>query len=49
MQVWQLEEPFCNNYCLPEVSFRFRKLIFLVQTKKNYFSKQLKNMEMNEA
>ena len=34
MQVWQLQEAFCNDYLrLSELSFGFRRFILLVQTK----------------
>ena len=37
MQIWQLQEPFCNDQepiCLSELYFRFRRFILLVKTKK---------------
>ena len=34
MQVWQPQEPFCNDYYLPELYFRIRRFILLVQMKK---------------
>ena len=35
MQVWQLQDHFCNNYfCLSELLFRFKRFILLIQTKK---------------
>ena len=33
MQVWQLEEPFCNEYYLVSTYFRLIKFILFVQTK----------------
>ena len=38
MQVWQLQQPFCNNdYSLAELCVRIRRFILLVQKKKVIF------------
>ena len=34
MQFWQIQKPFCKDYYLPELYFRIRRFILLVQTKK---------------
>ena len=55
MQVWQLQEPFYNNYYLSEIYFKFCRFILLVQTKPEKLyklwqqHKQLKAMEMSEV
>ena len=53
MQVWQLQEPFCNDYTsLSELYFGMKGFILLVQTKKVFLwamAAQHKTMEMSEA
>ena len=53
MQVWQLQERFCNDYLLPELYFRFTKCIVSTNENSDFYElrehKQLKTMEMSEA
>ena len=53
MQVWQLQEPFCNDYTsLSELYFGMKGFILLVQTKKVFLwamAAQHKTMEMSDA